>query len=125
MAKTRPRRCQRSPEWHRELGRYHLGSQAESGLTVQDYCFAHGLKTHTFYNWRRCLNHKTQGPDAGAPELKLPTGPVFAEVLMDPLEEEQASWAIEIVLDGERRHRVRRGFGKETLQRLVALLESV
>lgn len=60
MADIRPRRCKRSPAWHREQGRQHLKAQAESDLSVQDYCFAHGLKTQTFHNWRRRVKRETQ-----------------------------------------------------------------
>ena len=58
MAGTRPRRCKRSQAWNRECGRQHLEAQAESGLSVHDYCFAYGLEVHTFYNWRRRLNRE-------------------------------------------------------------------
>ena len=110
MADTRPRRCKRSPVWNREQGRQHVQAQAESSLTIQDYCFAHGLNVHTFHNWRRRLKRGTPGPDGGGIESSVPAKPAFVEVLLDSLEPREGPSAIEVVLQGTRRLRVEPGF---------------
>jgi transposase-like protein len=125
MADTRPRRCKRNPAWNREQGRQHVEAQAESGLSVQDYCFAHGLPVHTFHNWRRRLKQKTQDPDGGDIESRVPAKPVFAEVLVVSPECLSPASVVEVVLRGERRLRVELDLDEETLRRLVALLESL
>jgi transposase-like protein len=94
-------------------------------LTITDYCFAHGLKTHTFHNWRRRLKQETQGTDEGDIESREPTKPVFAEVLVVSRECLSPPSVVEVVLQGGRRLRVGSGFDEETLRRLVVLLESL
>lgn len=125
MVDIRPRRCKRSPAWTREQGCQHVEAQAESGLTVQDYCFAHGLPVHTFHNWRRRLKKTTPVPDGRAIESRVPAKPVFAEVLVVLPECLSPASVVEVVLRGERRLRVEPGFDEETLRRLVGLLESL
>jgi len=125
MGRSRARRCKRSRAWNREQGREHLRAQAESGLTVQDYCFAHGLQPHTFHNWRRRLKRETQGRDGGGIESRVPSKSVFAEVLVVSPECLSGASVVEVVLRGERRLRVGPGFDEGALRRLVAVLESL
>ena len=49
MSEIKPRRCTRS----REHWRGHVAGHAQSGLAIEDYCVAHGLKRRTFHRWRR------------------------------------------------------------------------
>lgn len=125
MADTGSRPCKRSPAWNREQGRQHVKAQAESGLTVQDYCFAHGLLVHTFHNWRRRLKRDREGSSSGSLESSVSGGPAFVEVLVGSLEPGQEPAVVEVILQGGRRLRVGRGFDEETLRRLVTLLESL
>ena len=125
MADMKPRRCKRSPAWNREQQRQHVKAQAESGLTVQDYCFAHGLKAHNFYNWRRRVRVEEQGPDETGGEPRACASPAFAELRVGSRAHFPEARAVEVLLAGERRLRVSPGFDGETLRRLVSLLESL
>ena len=71
MADTRSRRCRRSWGWKSEWGREHLEAQAESGLTIQDYCVANGLPVHTFHSWRRRLNLEASDASKGKEGLSV------------------------------------------------------
>ena len=125
MADSGARGCRRSPAWTREQGRRHLQAQAESGLTVRDYCFAHGLKTHTFHNWRRRLTQESEGSRSEDLESSVPGGPAFVEVFVGSLQPRETPSVVEVVLQGGRRLRVGPGFDEKTLRRLVTLLESL
>ena len=130
MAGTRARRCKRSQAWNRGWGRQHLEAQAESGLSVHDYCFAYGLEAHTLYNWRRRLNRERPTPTGKDDASRLPAQLVFAEVVVvsaQPVSPESVSSesVAEVVLRGGRRLEVGADFDAEALRRLVALLESL
>jgi len=115
----------RNPAWNREQGRQHLEAQAESGLTIQDYCFAYGVPVHTFHNWRRRLQRETQGAHVGCIEARVPSKPVFAEVHVVSSERPSPPSLVEVVLRGGHRFRVGPDFDEGALRRLVALLESL
>ena len=125
MADSGARGCKRSVAWRREQGRRHLQAQAASGLTVRDYCFAHGLKPHTFHNWRRRLTQVTEGSGNGSLEWSVPGGAAFVEVFLGALQPQETPSVVEVVLQGGRRLRVGAGFDEDTLRRLVTLLESL
>lgn len=125
MAGSRPRRCKRNPAWNQEQGRQHVKAQVESGLSIQDYCFAHGLKVHTFHNWRRRLKREMPCPDGWAEESRIPGGPAFAEVFVASRDLRENTPIVEVVLHGGRRLRVEPDFDEDALRRLVALLESL
>lgn len=125
MAGVSSRRCRRSHAWRREYWRGHVVAQTESGLVIEDYCIAHGLKRRNFHRWRRRFKEEMRGPDgAGRASTVLPEA-AFAELLVAGQEGPDAASIIEVVLRGERRLRVAPGFEEETLQRLVTLLESL
>ena len=129
------RRCRRSSAWNREWARQHVEVQAESGLTVQDFCFAYGVSVQTFYGWRRRLKAKRPSPPSEGAASRLPLQQLFAEVPVyspDPVSVECVSLepvssvsVIEVVLRGGRRLEVGADFDEEELRRLVALLESL
>ena len=125
MAGTRPRRCKRSQAWNREWGRQHLEAQAESGLSVHDYCFAYGLEAHTLYNWRRRLNRERPTPTGKDDASRLPAQLVFAEVVLVSPAPVSSESVVEVVLRGGRRLQVGADFDEEALRRLVGLLESL
>ena len=125
MARTRGRRCKRSAAWNRELGCLHLERQAASGLSVQDYCFAHGLPVRVFSHWRRNLKRAgSTGPDAVI-ELGAPAPPMFLEVAVDLPTSMRSVPCAELVLRGGRRLEVRADFDEGELRRLVGFLESL
>ena len=135
MARTRGRRCKRSSAWNREWARQHVEAQAESGLSVQDFCFAYGVAVHTFYGWRRRLKAKRPSPPGEDAASRLPLQQLFAEVpVYSPvpvsaecvsLGPESSAWVVEVGLRGGRRLEVGSNFDEEELRRLVALLESM
>jgi transposase-like protein len=105
-------------------------AQGESGLSVQDFCFAYGLPVRTFYNWRRCLNRERPTPPGGDNASRLPAQLVFAEVVVvsaQPVSPESVSSesVAEVVLRGGRRLEVGADFDEGALRHLVALLESL
>ena len=125
MAVTRGRRCKRSSAWNREWARQHVEAQAESGLSVQDFCFAYGLPVYTFYGWRRRLNAKRPSPPGEDAASRLPLQQLFVEVAVfspAPLSSESVA---DVVLRGGRRLEVGADFDEGALRRLVALLESL
>jgi len=130
MARTRGRRCKRSAAWNREWARQHVEAQAESGLSVADFCFAYGLPVRTFYTWRRRLNAKRPASPGEDTISWLAVHPLFAEVAV--LSPELVSGECvsseslaEVVLRGGRRLEVGADFDAEALRHLVALLESL
>lgn len=135
MARIRGRRCKRSSAWNREWARQHVEAQAESGLSVQDFCFAYGVAVHTFYGWRRRLKAKHPSPPGEDASSRLPLQQLFAEVpVYSPgpvsvngvsLEPVSSASVVEVVLRGGRRLEVGTDFDEEELRRLVALLESL
>ena len=125
MARIRGRRCKRGSAWNREWARQHVEAQAESGLSVQDFCFAYGLPVYTFYGWRRRLNAKRPSPPGEDAASRLPLQHLFVEVAVfspAPLSSESMG---EVVARGERRLQVDADFDEEELRRLVVLLESL
>lgn len=125
MADGSSRRCRRSHAWRREYWRGHVAAQAESGLVIEDYCIAHGLKRRNFQRWRRRFKDELGGPAGAGRESAVVPEAAFAEVVVVGREAPEAGPAIEVVLRGDRRLRVAAGFEEETLQRLVTLLESL
>ena len=125
MVEVRPRRCKRSPAWNREERRKHVEDQAASGLSVQDYCFAHGLNTRSFCRWRQYLSAAPRGSVREPAESRAPALPAFAEVVVTSLEVPPAVAEVEVVLRCGHRLRVGPDFHEESLRRLVALLESL
>lgn len=129
------RRCKRSSAWNREWARQHVEAQAESGLSVQDFCFAYGVEVRTFYGWRRRLKAKRPSPPGEDAASRLPLQQLFAEVPVyspEPvsaecvsLEPVSAASVVEVVVRGGRRLEVGADFDEEELRRLVALLESL
>ena len=101
--------------------RAHVAAQGASGESVRVYCASAGVTESGFYWWKRELARR-DNPESGvegvetAPTRGVPA--VFAEVAIGEL-----APSIEVVLRGDRRVRVGRGFDAETLQRVVAVLE--
>jgi transposase-like protein len=102
-----------------------LEAQAESGLSVHDYCFAYGLEVHTFYNWRRRLNREMPTPTGKDDASRLPAQLVFAEVVLVSPAPVSSESVVEVVLRGGRRLQVGADFDEGALRRLVGLLESL
>jgi transposase-like protein len=125
MARRPGRRCKRSSAWNREWARQHVEAQAESGLSVQDFCFAHGVQVHTFYGWRRRLKAKRPSPSGEDAASRLPLQDLFAEVTVLPPEAVCSESVVEVVVRGGRRLQVGTDFDETELRRLVALLESL
>lgn len=125
MADIKPRQCVRTHAWRREQWRGHVGAQPASGLTIEGYCVAHGLKRRTFHRWRRRFKREAQDSNGMGRESKVRCETAFAEVFVTAREAPRAESAIEVVLRGERRVWVAAGFEEETLRRLVAVLESL
>ena len=125
MARIRGRRCKRSSAWNREWARQHVEAQAESGLSVEDFCFAYGVSVHTFYGWRRRLKAKRPSPPGEDAASRLPLQQLFAEVAVLSPEPVPSESMAEVVVRGGRRLQVGADFDEEELRRLVALLESL
>ena len=125
MAETRPRRCKRSPAWNRQERRQHVEDQAASGLSVQDYCFAHGLSVNAFQGWRGRFAVEPRDLDVAPVESRPLPLPAFAEVVKDCPDPPPAVAEVEIVLRCGHRLRVGPDFHEEALCRLVLLLESL
>ena len=97
----------------REEWRQIIDGQRPSGLTVVAYCRDHGITDGAFYAWKRRLR-------SPAKPKRLPQ-PAFVEV--SPPRAETAG-TIEILLPGERRLRMWRGFDRDLLIDLIRTLEA-
>ncbi len=93
-----------------------------SGLSVRAYCQAHRITEQSFYWWRRELSRRGQSqpptPDCSQPQF-LPVCVVTDAVAPSNTEDT----VIEVVLARGRCLRVRAGFDRTTLVRLLEVLE--
>jgi hypothetical protein len=111
-----------------------------SGLKASAFCRERGLTLKTFEWWRWSLHARR--PRAGASRLMdrllssappasvgpARIAPAFVEVLpKSPPALQETPWedlaGVEVVLRGDRRVRVEKGFDGATLRRVVAILE--
>jgi transposase-like protein len=90
----------------------HLRDQADSGLSVAEYCRRRELCANTFYNWRRL--HRERGPSAA-----LRTTVSFTEIGRVSV---QTQWAAEIVLASGAVVRVSAAADAQLLRALVEAL---
>ncbi len=125
MSDIKLRRCKRSRAWNREQWRGHVAAHAQSGLAIEDYCVAHGLKRRTFHRWRRRFMAEAEGSDDAGRGSTARSKVAFAEVLVAGTQRQGDVSGIEVVLLSERRLLVGAGFDEETLRRVVSVLESV
>ena len=100
-----------------------IARQRAGGLSVAAFCRREGIGASSFFSWKRRLS------DADAV-------PAFVEAKISPARRE-AGWTgspqaglpqaptIEIRLRGGRRLRVRRGFDRELLAEVVAVMEGL
>ena len=94
--------------WRKVLARWQ-----SSGLSVRAYCELHRISLPSFYWWRREVSRR----DGARPRF-LPV-----RVVADAVATNGDSGAIEVVLANERCLRVRPGFDRDTLVRLLDVLE--
>ena len=90
-----------------------------SGVTVRDYCSVESLAETAFYYWRRELARR----DGQAREGRRKGRPLFVPVQVRHETGSAARPLIEIVLSGGCVVRVRRGFDRQLLADVLALLE--
>ncbi len=64
--------------------------QADSGLTISDYCASHGITVSGFYQWRKKLQ------STEAVQMQPESWLSFAS----PPQNEQGNWQIELALPG-------------------------
>lgn len=139
MADSDSRRCKRSRAWHRARWRDHVDAHACSGGPVPGYCREHGLRTNSFYRWRRIFREEagkepvvasggervdgaspTPASGAGRPEE-----PRFVELKLSEGDRFLETSGVEVLLPAGRRLRVSPGFDEDTLRRAVSALESL
>lgn len=108
----------------------HIFAQASGGLTVVDYCRAHGLGRESFYRWKRVLRASGElgvllGAGGPQPADSVVNGakPLFAEVRLPAGVAAPAASGVEVVLGRGAVVRVSQGFDAETLRRVVSSLE--
>lgn len=63
-----------------------MKERRESGLTIREYCRAHGIKEKTFYYWQRRLREAVCENLTLRQETAMTPAPSFAEVRM-PVED--------------------------------------
>ena len=121
------RRCKRSRAWNRERWREHVAACAESGLTGAAYCRQHGLNPKCFYRWRGIFAEVAEEEhDGGNGAASSDSSrPLFAEVRVEAGCVGALAGGVEVVLAGERRVRVPRGFDAPTLAAVVRVLEGL
>jgi transposase len=98
----------KEPYWRQVLARWRA-----SGLSVRAYCEARDISVPSFYRWRRELQRR----DPDRPQF-LPV-----RVVAEPVASDGDGGAIEVVLTGGRCLRVRPGFDRATLVRLLDVLD--
>jgi transposase len=94
--------------WRQVLARWR-----SSGLSVRDYCELHRISQPSLYWWRREIPRR----DGARPQF-LPV-----RVVAEAVASNGDSDAIEVVLANQRCLRVRPGFDRATLVRLLDVLE--
>jgi hypothetical protein len=132
---------ERERQWQEAVQRWR-----QSGQTVRDYCRAHGLKESAFYFWRQeltrrgnqrshCRQRASKTPKRGGaatpahPRSPAVPGPLAADGahflpvrIVSPAAEENRN-GLEIALGDDRVIRVPRGFDRQTLAEVLAVLE--
>lgn len=91
--------------------RVHVTEHHRSGQSVRDYCALHGLKTPTFYDWRRRLA-ATVRPAFVSVQVTRPPAAAFEAA------------GVELILASGDRLRLARGFDPDVLCAAVAALEA-
>ena len=86
-----------------------------SGQSIAQYCRDKGLSVSSYHWWKRVLKQRSKSQDAN---------PLFTEVLLT-VPGDSAEALIEVALGEQRRIRVWPGFDRETLARVVQVLESM
>lgn len=120
MADGGGRGCRRSRAWHRAQWRAHVDAWTASGLSGAAYCRRHGLRPKNLYRWRRVLSAQSEEPgEAPSP------GALFAELKVASWVSASSASGVEVVLAGERRVRIARGFDAATLSEVVCVLEGL
>ena len=108
MAPGKPRDQGKERQWRRWIDQWR-----SSGLSVRIFCGQRGLSEPSFYQWRKILQRRAAEDPAWLP-VHLIADQVPAQ-----------GGALELVLAGGRRLRVRPGFDSATLRQLVAVLEEM
>jgi len=117
----RPRDVAKEAMWREMVRR-----QAQSSLTVRAFCEKHMLDEGAFFAWRRRLGaldevHR-QSVARLAPVNSPARAPAFAQVQLEgALAVDDA--AVEIVVTGRERVRVKPGFDRATLAAVLDVLE--
>lgn len=107
------RRAVESRYWRAEDARAVLGALEASGLGVRAFCRRYGVGRRRISYWRRQF---AAGPRTGGRPVFLPVRVLEATV-------SAAAEPIEVVVRGERTVRVRSGFDRELLRRVLEVLE--
>jgi hypothetical protein len=98
-----------SERWRKLIDR-----QKISGLSIATFCQRHSIAVATFYSWKGRLRQPQQSS-------------AFVEVRRSPVNDAASSGgtrrSIELSLRGGRRLRLRRGFDRQLLLDLLAVLE--
>jgi hypothetical protein len=93
-----------------------IGEAARSGLSVREFCQRKGLEECQFYSWRREIKRRRDHRQGRNSRADLAS---FALVSADGDEE---AAGIELVLEGGRKLRIRRGVDAETLRTVMGAL---
>ncbi len=91
---------------------------ARSGISVRGFCRQRHLRESQFYWWRHHLEQRRQAPAAG--KQGNHSGASFALVSEDP---GSLDAGIELVLEGGRRLRIRKGVDEATLRAVLQAME--
>jgi hypothetical protein len=110
MSSGRQRDLKREQTWRR-----HFERQQASGLSVRGYCVRHDLTESAFYVWRRAIRERDQ--DSSRP------APAFVPVTVIDQPARSTGSAIDILLAGGRRVRVRPGCDCDLLAAVLAVVE--
>jgi len=96
----------------------------QSGLTIREFCRREGLTESTYQFWRRELKKRgSNGQSVIVQENSSEDNAAFAAVTINTNEILNDS-AIEILMGNECRIRVPRGFDRQSLVDVLAVLES-
>ncbi len=96
----------------------------QSGLTIREFCRQEGMTESTYQFWRRELKKRGwNGRSPAAQETSSDGNAAFAAVAID-MNETLSDSAIEILMGNHCRIRVPRGFDRQSLVDVLAVLES-
>ena len=93
---------------------------ARSGVSIREFCRQRRMNEHQFYWWRHRLSARVRQQQATGKQAKANTGAATFALVSEEAAAMDAG--IELVLEGGRRLRIRKGVDEATLRTVLAAI---